>query len=253
MFCGPEKSKNHTVEALPVHKGYFAYTCMSRAMEKYPGYSGYLLINDDVILNYWNLVGLKRDKIWEGPKKGVRFTNFGMPPVKEWHWWDSTWGMKTCQGAYDELWNLLESNPEKLFPETIDDHKDPRTMVRNKLCFHGRSDVFYIPGKFAAAFITLSNVFHKHGSFLEIAVPTICRMLDVEENFEYISGIYMPAGQPGESPVRKAEYFWRVYDKKLAFVHPFKLSYQRGGALNSILLRSWIIEYSDSLSKCERN
>jgi len=52
---------------------------MSRAMEKYPGYSGYLLTNDDAILNYWNLVGLKRDRIWEGPKAAIRFKNYSMP------------------------------------------------------------------------------------------------------------------------------------------------------------------------------
>ena len=255
MFCGPEKAKNHTVEALPIHEGYFAYTCMSLAMEKHPGYSGYLLTNDDVILNYWNLVGLKRGKIWEGPKKPILFKDYGMRS-KKWHWWDTPWGVTTCQNAYNELWTLRESNPEKLLPEMINTHEeeraDPRSMVWNKLCFRGRSDVFYIPGKFSDAFITLSNVFYKHRSFLEIAVPTICRMLDVEENFEYISGVYIP-GLPGDALVRKAEYFWEVYNKKLAFVHPFKLNYEGDGTLNCILLRSWIIEYSDSLSKCERN
>ena len=68
MFCGPVKATGKTVEAVDIHDGYFGYMCMSRAMQKHPGSSGYLLIGDDVILNYWNLVGLKRDHIWEGPK-----------------------------------------------------------------------------------------------------------------------------------------------------------------------------------------
>ena len=269
MFCGPKKAKNHTVEALHIHKGYFAYTCMSRAMEKHPGYSGYLLINDDVILNYWNLIGLKRDKIWEGPKGTLRFQNYSLP--EKWYWWNSTWGIKTCQKAFNEIWDMREWNPDKWLHGMIDNHTEeqsfPRIMkwnMKNSIdllrkngngklyCYHGRSDVFYIPRKFADTFQTLSFVFYKHGSFLEIAVPTICRMLDVEENFEYISGAYLP-GKPGEPPVRKAEHFWEVYDKKLGFIHPFKLNYEGDGALNYILLRSWITEYSDSLSKCERN
>ena len=49
MFCGPQRTKNYTVEAVDVNKGYFAYMCMSRAMEKYPGYAGYLQISDDVL------------------------------------------------------------------------------------------------------------------------------------------------------------------------------------------------------------
>ena len=264
MFCGPKKAENHTVEALYIHEGYFAYTCMSRAMKKHPGYSGYLLISDDIMLNYWNLVSLNRNQIWEGPKSAIRFQNYNVPSIdNRWFWWNSPWGIKTCQKAYNEIRALHESNLDEWASEYV----NPRPMVPNmtkaiellkkngdgKLyCFHGRSDVFYIPGRFADAFKTLSYVFYKHRSFLEIAVPTICRMLDVQENFEYIPGIYMP-GNHGSPPVRKAQHFWEVYDKKLSFVHPFKLNYKGDGALNLILLRDWIIEYSDSLSKCERD
>lgn len=271
MFCGPREAKNvnYTVEALHIHKGFFAYACMSRAMEKHPGYSGYLLINDDVMLNYWNLVGLKRDVIWEGPKEPIHFQNYSQP--ERWYWWNSTWGMKTCQKAFNEIWAMRESNLDKWQPEMINEHTDEQSFLRTTVwnrkmaldvlqrngngtlyCYHGRSDVFYIPGKFAESFKTLSYVFYKHGSFLEIAVPTICRMLDEEEDFEYIPGAYLP-GKLGEPPVRKARHFWEVYDKKLAFLHPFKLHYKGDGALNSILLRNWIIEYSNGLSKCERN
>lgn len=270
MFCGPKKAKNDAVEALYIRKGYFSYTCLSRAMEKHPGYAGYLLINDDVMLNYWNLIGLKRDKIWEGPKEPISFKNYSLP--ERWYWWNSTWGMKQCQKAYDEIWAMQESNlddwqPEMLHEYTGNERTHTRTVVWDvktavsrlrkngngtRYCYHGRSDVFYIPGKFAEGFNTLSYIFYKHGSFLEIAVPTICRMLDVEENFEYIPGVYLP-GRSGEPPVRKAQHFWEVYDKKLAFIHPFKLNYTVDGALNSILLKNWIIEYSNGLSLCERN
>ena len=272
MFCGPKKTRNYSVEAIHIHKGYFSYTCMSRAMEKHPGYAGYLLINDDVMLNYWNLVGMDREKIWQGPKGTIRFLNYSLPV--NWYWWNSTWGMKTCQKAYNEIWALQESSAEEWLPRMIDNHdndadskqrsrssvwdiKESMDILRQNgngtfYCFRGRSDVFYIPGKFTDAFKTLSYIFYKHSSFLEITVPTICRMLDRAENFEYIPGVYLP-GRSGEPPVRKAEHFWEVYDKKIAFIHPFKLNYKHDGALNSALLRSWITEYSDTLSKCEGN
>lgn len=273
MFCGPQKTRNHSVETLHIHKGYYSYTCVSRAMEKHPGYAGYLLINDDVMLNYWNLVGMDREKIWEGPKGTISFLNYSLP--SNWYWWNSTWGMKTCQKAYNEIWALRDFSADEWLPRTISNHgddasskrHDPRSSVWDVkksidilkqngngifYCYRGRSDVFYIPGKFADAFQTMSYIFYKHSSFLEIAVPTICRMLDRAENFEYIPGVYLP-GKPGEPPVRKAELFWEVYDKTLGFIHPFKLNYKHDGALNSVLLRTWITEYSDSLSKCERN
>lgn len=268
MFCGPHKATNYSVEAVHIHKGYFSYTCMSRAMEKHPGYTGYLLINDDVMLNYWNLVGMDREKIWEGPKGTIRFLNYSIPG--NWYWWNSTWGMKTCQKAFNEIWALQESTADEWWPRMIGnqgsgangklslwDVKESMDIFKQNgngtfYCFRGRSDVFYIPGKFADEFQTLSYIFYKHSSFLEIAVPTMCRILDRAENFEHIPGVYLP-GKSGEPPVRKAEHFWEVYDKTIAFIHPFKLNYKHDGALNAALLRSWIKEYSDSLSKCKRN
>lgn len=273
MFCGPQRTRNYSVEALHIHKGYFSYTCVSRAMEKHPGYTGYLLINDDVMLNYWNLVSMDRGKIWQGPKSTIRFLNYSLPV--NWYWWNSNWGMKKCQNTYNEIWALLQDFSAGEWPPRIIGYHgdransnvhhrssvwDVKESIENLkqngngkfYCFRGRSDVFYIPGKFSEAFKTLSYIFYKHGSFLEIALPTICRMLDREENFEHIPGVYLP-GRAGEPPVRKAEHFWKVYNKTIAFIHPFKLNYKHDGTLNLALLRSWIIEYSDTLSKCERN
>ena len=91
-----------------------------------------------------------------------------------------------------------------------------------------------------------------HGLFLEITMPMIFRLIDLEKNFEYINGLYL-ARKFGLPVEKRAEYFWKVYNKKLAFLHPFKLNAKGFGSLNKILLRNWIIEYSDSLSKCEKN
>ena len=265
MFCGSENATgNQTVEALDIFKGYFGYLCMSRAMQKHPEYSGYLLIGDDLMLKYWNLVGLNRDQIWEGPKvpKGVNMQN------STWHWWDTQWGREACRKALNETKTSNESKPYKRLSEKIYNHTDEqryqRIMVWNMTkaidvlskngngqvhCRRGRSDVFYIPRRFSDAFTKLSDIFYKHRTFLEIAVPTILRMIDFLENFEYIPGIYIK-GKFMETAEGKTKHFWEEY-KKLAFVHHFKLNAKSDGTLNSILLRSWIIEYSDTLSNCE--
>ena len=262
MFCGPENATGrHTVEALDIHKGYFGYMCMSRAMQKHPGYSGYLLIADDLMLKYWNLVGLNRDQIWEGPKvpKGINIQN------QTWNWWNTEWGREACQKALNGTKTSNESNPDVRLSEKINNHTNEHTyqstMVWNMTkaidvlkkngngrvyCHRGRSDVFYSPRRFSDAFTKLSDIFYKHRTFLEITVPTIFRLIDFQENFEYIPGIYIQ-GSLVETAEGKTKHFWEEY-KKLAFVHPFKL---HGKTLHSILLRSWIIEYSDILSNCE--
>ena len=265
MFCGPQRTDNYTVEVFYIHKGYYSYVCMAQAMEKHPGYVGYLLINDDVLLNYWNLVNTDRDKIWEGPKAAIQLHKYG--PRKGWYWWNSTWGMKTCQKAFNDIWSLQKLDTDEWFLHNSqkenrsyrrsigswDVKQSLRVLAHNGdgkfHCYRGRSDVFYIPGKFADAFQTMAYIFYKHGSFLEIAVPTICRMLDVVENFQYLPGIYLP-GRTWEPPVREAKYFWELYNTSQAFVHPLKFGYEEDVGLNGALLRNWITEYSDSLTIC---
>ena len=269
MFCGSENATGeHTVEALDIQDGIFGYLCMSRAIHKHPGYSGYLLISDDVILNYWTLVGLNRSQIWEGPQGEVQFQTVSEPENKGWAWWNTTFGKEACQNSLNEIKNFSESNPNERLPERLNNHTDnqthPRSMVWNMKkaidilkknqngtlhCINWHADAFYIPGRFADAYTKLSDIFYKHRTFLEIAVPLTFRLIDFERNFEYFAGVYLARG---ESLEKEAEQVWELYDEKLAFVHPFKLNTKCDATVNLILLRSWITVYSDGLSKCER-
>ena len=272
MFCGSEKATGeHTVEAADIQDGIFGYICVSRAIHKHPGYSGYLLISDDVILNYWTLVGLNRDQLWEGPQGELQFQELTEAKKQGvWWWWGSQWGRKACENSLNEIKTFTESNSDERLPEVFNNHTDnqthPRSMVWNMkkaidilrknqngtlYCINWHADAFYIPGRFADAYIKLSAIFYKHRTFLEIAVPMIFRLIDFQENFEYFDGIYL-ARRPEEGSETRAVHFWEVYNKTLAFVHPFKLNAKADGTMNSILLRKWIIEHSDSLSKCEK-
>ena len=262
MFCGSENSTGElTVEALNIHKGYFGYICMSHAIQKHPGYSGYLLTSDDLILNYWTLVGLNRDQIWEGPLGELQFRKVHRRHG-EWAWWRTPWGRGACQNSLNEIKTFSESNSdEKRSPEMLDNQLHPQSMVWNinkaidiykknhnseLSCSVRHADAFYIPGRFAAAYTKLSDIFYKHKTFLEIAVPTIFRMIDFQENFELMNGIYLAREGTEETMTL---HLWEVYNKTLAFVHPFKLN----STMNTLLLRKWIIEYSDSLTNCEKD
>ena len=247
MICGPERSDaGHAVEVIYAHDGYFAYVCTALAMEKYPRHSGYLLINDDVLLNYWRLVPFDQTKIWEGPKSTIAFRGFG--PPASWYWWNSTWGMKQCQKACDEVRALDQEGPvlgwnfEQSFANLA------KNGNGKYYCYRGRSDVFYIPRRFSVAFQIMSYIFYKHGVFIEMAVPTLCRMLDIVDNFQFISGVYLP-GRAGQVPVKDAKHFWEVYNKTLGFVHPFKLHYE-DASFNEALLKTWVVEYSEALTNC---
>ena len=247
MICGPNSSHEYPVEKVPIHQGYFAYECMAHAMDKSPNYTGYLLINDDLILNYWNLVSFDRDKIWVGPRKPTAFKGFS--PPSWWRWWNSSYGLPQCQKAFDELWYLKDEVEQSVW-DLKRSFEILRSNGKRKLfCSRGRSDIFFIPQRFAFSFQIMSSIFAKHQVFLEIAVPTICRLLDFVDDFEQIPGVYLP-GRKGDPPVRESKYFWMAYNTSIGFLHPFKLNYGQDREVNNALLNTWIVQFSKSMTKC---
>ena len=233
VFCGPEKNDEYNITQTDLHKGYFSYMCMSNAMREHSNFTGYLLINDDILLNFWNFKGLDKSKVWVGPTIPITIDNFTAP--NKWYWWKSRWGKRQCQKAFDEVHYLVNRNEPYLITPYID------RLISNGngvlYCFGGRSDVFYIPSKYADDFMLISSIFYKHKVFLEIAVPTIIRMISEAHQREKLRGIYLP-GRVGMQPVKDVRYLWRVYDLRLHFLHPLKLNY-----LNESVLNYAVIQY----------
>ncbi|KAK3751651.1 hypothetical protein QZH41_005863 [Actinostola sp. cb2023] len=77
VFCGPKPSEDEENIVVAMENGYFAYECLGQAIRKYPSYNGYLYANDDMIINWWNLVHLDRNKVWQGEEiiRGLRILN----------------------------------------------------------------------------------------------------------------------------------------------------------------------------------
>ncbi|KAK3697218.1 hypothetical protein QZH41_001297 [Actinostola sp. cb2023] len=252
VFCGPKPDVEDTaVEHVYHHKGYFAYMCLTRAMDKYPaeytGFHGYLIISDDVMFNFWNFMNFDRRRIWEGPKVPIQYVGFR--PSGKWYWWKSRWGMAQCQKAYNEIWSLrMALNVWSAMNVT----KSLETLAKNgngrRACYRGRSDVFYIPRRFSEMFQLLAHTFYKHNVFLEIAVPTILRMLDLEDNFEYIPGIYLP-GRANDSFVKDSKHFRKIYSKDDYFVHPMKLNYADAD-MNKAFLETSVLNYIVRITNC---
>ena len=233
MLCGPETSDTFLIQAVIAKKGFLFYKCMEHAINRHPDANGYLLIADDMVLNYWNLVPLDTNKLWEGPRLPIN------PPLGDWHWWRSPYGRRQCELALAEIMENTANRTAQEYTENLIENGNNTSMP----CHRGRSDIFYVPRRFAGAFRALSAVMHKHQVFVEIAVPTIFRMLDRKANFEAINGIYIP------SP--NAKYFWKLYNKSLTFLHPFKLNAdQRSAHFNKEQLTSRVLAQSRNLTRC---
>lgn len=245
ILCGPEASPEYGVLEVNITKGYFGYDCLSTAIQERPKFEGYLYVNDDMIVNYWNLVGRDINRIWEGAREPITVGAYG--PPNKWYWWHSRWGIERCNEAFKEISaSILEKSESSVrLKNALDILK--LNGEGKYFCSRGRSDIFYLPRKFQEMFTQLSTVFRKHNVFHEIALPTIATMLALSSRFERIHGIYLP-GMLGR---HDNKYLWTYYNTSLCFIHPIKFNYSgRDTDLNKALFKNWLLPYSKSIVLC---
>lgn len=248
-ICGPKRSPKFSyVNHLPIHKGYYAYDCVSEAISQHKNYSGYLFLMDDVLLNFWTLNSMDFNRLWEGPKQPIALGRF-VPPTK-WYWWKSRWGKDKCQRAFNEISHIKTESAESAILATEMLSNLRRNGNGAYRCHRGRSDIFYVPRRFATRFTILSSIFRKHEVFLEIAVPTIFRLLDRTNNFDSLRGYYLP-GRVGEEPVTDGRFFWTLYNEDLNFLHPLKLHYGNNSTMSYSILQNWFLVKVAKLTDCD--
>ena len=202
---------------------------------------GYLYGNDDMIINWWNLIGRDQNKIWQGAQI-VDFTQTLDGKINQkWIWWNSYMGLTACRKFYREIIEKSETSPyfDSMYQVAL------RNGNGHPRCGKGWSDFFYIPGRFATAFVELSDIAYKHKTFLEIAVNNILRSLDLTENFEQINGVYLPdLGVENNNPL----LFWeKYYTHQLTFIHPFKFKVKEE-KFNIGKLGKEVIQYTKHLN-----
>lgn len=245
FICGP-KEGNKTVENMThvfLNKGIYGYKCLSEAIRQYPGNEGYLYINDDVILNYWNLVNSKFDKnlIWESSNQFGKI-NLKRNLTQSWYWWISPYGVNNTKYAISEVQSF--GKIFKMYKDMFYQYKENGNG--SYFAYSGRSDVLYIPRKHSIKFQELSQIFYKHGVFLEIAVPTILQFLAPKNEISRLRGHYIPGDVRKDDPrVIDSRYFWSIYlkNEKLWFIHPFKLHHKghKNRELNLALLEHILV------------
>lgn len=199
VFYGPTKHKD--VELCDHHNGWFSYKGIADAMEKFPGFAGYLWIHDDLIINPWNLGRFDVNKVWKTTAAPLDL-KLGLQAITGWTWWPLDVGYSAIQKVYDEL-----------------DPKYKNNLVANrgehKVAF-GYSDIVYIPSSYVHDFIILCQLCSKHRVFLEIALPTICAAIAGKDETENFNGLAVWLSTYTESLDH--------YNRQIDFLHSLKCS-----------------------------
>ena len=242
--------KNITV--VDIRRGLFGYECLAEVIRSHHNFDGYFYINDDVILNYWNLVerNFDFDFIWHSNNQyGYANLNESIPTA--WYWWVSPYGFNNTKHAVQEIHTL--GKRFKIYQQLF------QMFVKNgnnlSLVHSGRSDILYIPQKFAMKFQELSRIFYRHQVFLEIAIPTMLRFLTKSNELKVLNGHYIPGDvRKNDQRVIDSRIFWMLYLSKpyIWFIHPFKLHHknQHNRDLNLLLLKHLLIAKTQRFIQC---
>ena len=260
IYCGPEKlNASYNVNFVMYNgesDGSLFYTCVAFVMQIAFKVNGILLISDDVIINFnrWNLIDKSRSIISYADTDGIRlydtdrmkrcFHNvYNCTTPASWWWMKKESNMKMLRSLYDDIYDL-EHN----------DSSVQQALKRMKSNFGGKarmlstySDMFYIPGSLWQNFIKFSQLFERHGMFVENTGPTITTFISNPKEIQLEKAIQM------SYHVNRSKPWLRWPDIEgslnLMYIHPVKLGQINNNSnVRTLFCRSIIPEIVRSLS-----
>lgn len=152
---------------VPQHMGWWGQNVLQDAMKRFPEYDGYLCVQDDCFMNFWNFARLDKNKVWINKEVySIPLNNFFHP----WYWWHQPSGREALIVALGKLSETHYQNIQK---------NNAPECVSSRLC-----DLIYVPGRLRAEYVEICPLFMNPNTFVELALPQILLALEDKENFE---------------------------------------------------------------------
>ena len=193
LFISPKKitfQNNNIISCPKSFKGYYAYICFKKIFYKYPKMKGYLIINDDNFLKYWNLENYDFNIPW--------FNMFTISRCLKWH---------IFKNSYKNLDNIFHTNLEwrNNIIKFIGCYNIPKSLVDN----------IYIPNSIFYKFIKIVEQMYKKRIFLELAIPSALGIIGFPK---YLLTSHLAIWNENRKNIIK--YLKYYFDK--TFIHPIK-------------------------------
>ncbi|XP_062117728.1 probable glycosyltransferase STELLO1 [Humulus lupulus] len=175
------------------------YRHLPKIFDLYSSAEGFLFLQDNTILNYWNLLEADRSKLWIPNKVSDSWVTVSTK--------DSDWFSK--QGAMVK--KVVDSMPVHFqvnYKETVS--SDQSLTVCS-------SEVFYVPRNFVADFVDLVNLVGDLEIHHKIAIPMFFVSMDSPQNFD---SVLNNMNYKQELPANSSTF----YSAKVSAVHPWNIS-----------------------------
>ena len=175
------------VRSFYTNEGRLICQVLHDALERNPGYEGYLFLEDDCILNMWNCFALNLEKIWILAMHTPDWIHGDYKVAEEAAWANLSTGACHADWAWVSPTGLVAV--KKAFSQLLP--KDLEHIANNigkDYAIGNSADMFYFPEKYRNDMLRLCQAFNN--VFIEIAIPTMLACLDHKSKCETVSIVW---------------------------------------------------------------
>ncbi|KZV36356.1 hypothetical protein F511_03797 [Dorcoceras hygrometricum] len=175
------------------------YKNLPKVFDRYTSADGFLFLQDDTILNYWNLLQADKTKLWITNKVSKSWTSVPIAGNSDWF---------TKQAELVK--KVVATMPAHLQVNHKEMVKDHQSLV---IC---NSEVFYVPRRFVSDFIDLVGLVGDLDIHHKVAVPMFFLAMDSPQNYDSVFDSMRYKQKPQSNST--------FYSAEVPAVHPWSVS-----------------------------
>ncbi|CAA7060193.1 unnamed protein product [Microthlaspi erraticum] len=180
------------------------YKYLPKIFDRYSSGDGFLFVEDDTILNYWNLIQADKTKLWTTDKVSESWTTVRSAGNSDWY--------SVQAELVKKIVGTMPVNFQVSYKEaTMKSHETVLTVCS--------SEVFYVPRRFVADFTDLVNLVGDMDLHYKVALPMFFLSMDSPQNFDPVLGSMVYKMEP--ALLNSSLSF---YSAETAAVHPWSIS-----------------------------
>eukprot|EP00258_Populus_trichocarpa_P012943 XP_002323318.2 probable glycosyltransferase STELLO1 [Populus trichocarpa] len=189
-------------EDLAVEAGHLdhIYKHLPKIFDRYSSAEGFLFLQDDTILNYWNLLQASKAKLWITDKVSKSWTTVSTNGNTDWY-----------AKQAEMVRKVVGSMPVHFQVNYKEAMKSDQSLVI------GSSEIFYIPQHFVTDFVDLVGLVGDLDIHQKVAIPMFFMSMDSPQNFDSVLStmVYKRKPPPDNST---------LYSAQVPAVHPWNVS-----------------------------
>ncbi|KAL0665852.1 hypothetical protein Bca4012_028556 [Brassica carinata] len=179
------------------------YKHLPKIFNRYSSAEGFLFVEDDTVLNYWNLLQADKTKIWTTDKVPKSWTSVKPTGKSDWFSVQAELVKRTV--------STMPAHFQVNYKEAAKNNLDALTVCS--------SEVFYVPKRLVADFVDLVDLVGDMDLHYKVAVPMFFMSMDSPLNFDPVLGsmVYKKKSSSFNSSLS-------LYSAQAPAVHPWSIS-----------------------------